>query len=47
MPGDMVLIGYDPQDPGNIVLRKTGGNASVYAVGGVFAALGLLFQFLS
>lgn len=45
-PGDELEIGYDPQDPGKIVLRRIKRPDSVFALGGICLLFGLFFEFL-
>lgn len=45
-PGDELEIGYDPQDPGKIVLRSVKRPVSIFALGGIFLLFGLFFEFL-
>jgi hypothetical protein len=45
-PGDELEIGYDPQDPGKIVLRNVKRPVSIFALGGICLLFGLFFEFL-
>lgn len=45
-PGDELEIGYDPQDPGKIVLRSVKRPVSVFALGGICLLFGLFFELL-
>ncbi len=45
-PGDIVEIGYDPERPGDIVLRTVKCPVSVFALGGIFFLMGLFFYVL-
>lgn len=45
-PGDTVAIGYDPDRPGDIVLRTVKCPVSVFAVGGIFFLMGVFFYVL-
>ena len=45
-PGDKLEIGYEPQDPGKIVLRSVKRPVSVFALGGICLLFGLFFELL-
>ena len=45
-PGDKLEIGYEPQDPGRIVLRSVKRPVSVFALGGICLLFGLFFELL-
>lgn len=45
-PGDKLEIGYDPQDPGMVVLRSVKRPVSVFALSGICLLFGLFFGLL-
>lgn len=45
-PGDELEIGYEPQEPGKIVLRSVKRPVSVFALGGICLLFGLFFELL-
>jgi hypothetical protein len=45
-PGDKLEIGYEPQEPGRIVLRSVKRPVSVFALGGICLLFGLFFELL-
>ena len=45
-PGDELEIGYEPQEPGRIVLRSVKRPVSVFALGGICLLFGLFFELL-
>ena len=45
-PGDELEIGYDPNEPGQIVLRSVNRPTALFAVSGIFFLFGVFFSFL-
>lgn len=45
-PGDTIEIGYEPEDPGKVVLRSVKRPVSVFALGGICLLFGLFFVWM-